>query len=40
MEILEGLPLDVLIEVQALARLGYVVDPKTGRLEKFGSYPL
>ncbi|AFA38952.1 clan AA aspartic protease, AF_0612 family [Pyrobaculum oguniense TE7] len=39
-EVLEGLPLDVLIGVQALERLGYVVDPKTGKIEKFGLYLL
>jgi predicted aspartyl protease len=35
-EILDELPLDVLIGVQALERLGYVVDPVSGRLEKVG----
>lgn len=39
-EILEGLPLDVLIGIQALERLGYVVDPRTGRIEKLGLYIL
>ena len=33
-EILDELPLDVLIGVQALERLGYVVDPVSNRLEK------
>ncbi|MEM0484720.1 MAG: clan AA aspartic protease [Pyrobaculum sp.] len=37
-EILDELPLDVLIGVYALERLGYVVDPRTGRLEKIGMY--
>ncbi len=35
-EVLDELPLDVLIGVQALERLGYVVNPVTGRLEKVG----
>jgi len=35
-EILDELPLDVLVGVQALGRLGYVVDPVSGRLEKVG----
>lgn len=35
-EILDELPLDVLVGVQALERLGYVVDPVSGRLEKVG----
>nr|WP_287069042.1 clan AA aspartic protease [Pyrobaculum sp.] len=39
-EILDELPLDVLIGVYALERLGYVVDPRTGRLEKIGMYLL
>ncbi|MGC9169725.1 MAG: clan AA aspartic protease [Thermoproteus sp.] len=35
-EIVDELPLDVLVGAQALERLGYVVDPKTGRIEKVG----
>jgi clan AA aspartic protease len=35
-EIIDELPLDVLVGVQALERLGYVADPKTGRIEKIG----
>ena len=35
-EEVEGLPLDVLIGVQALERLGYYVDPKDGTIKKVG----
>ncbi len=35
-EEVEGLPLDVLIGVQALERLGYYVDPKDGTIKKIG----
>ncbi len=35
-EILDELPLDVLIGVYALERLGYYVDPKTGTIKKIG----
>ncbi|MGC8974549.1 MAG: hypothetical protein ACP5KY_10190 [Thermoproteus sp.] len=35
-EIVDELPLDVLVGAQALERLGYVVDPKTGGIEKVG----
>ncbi len=33
-EIVDGLPLDVLIGVRALEALGFVVDPTTGTLRK------
>jgi clan AA aspartic protease len=39
-EILDELPLDVLVGVQALERLGYAVNPVTGRLEKVGLLPV
>ena len=35
-EEVEGLPLDVLIGVQALERLGYYVDPKDGIIKRIG----
>jgi len=35
-EILDELPLEVLVGVQALERLGYVVDPVTGTVKKVG----
>ena len=35
-EMMEGLPLDVLIGVYALERLGYYVDPKDGTIKKIG----
>lgn len=35
-EMLDDIPLDVLVGVEVLDRLGYVVDPKAGRLEKVG----
>ena len=35
-EVVDEAPLDVLVGVHALERLGYVVNPATGRLEKVG----
>jgi predicted aspartyl protease len=35
-EIIDELPLDVPVGVHTLERLGYAVDPKTGRIEKIG----
>lgn len=35
-EIIEDMPLEVLVSVRALEALGYVVDPATGILRKVG----
>jgi len=35
-EVIDELPLDVLIGVIALEELGFVVDPTTGRLRRVG----
>jgi len=35
-EVLEEMPLDVLVGVRALEALGYLVDPSTGTLKRVG----
>jgi len=35
-EIVEDSPVEVLIGVLALEKLGYIVNPKTGMIEKIG----
>jgi len=35
-EVVEEMPLDVLIGVRALEALGFVVDPSTGTLKRVG----
>jgi predicted aspartyl protease len=35
-EVIEEMPLDVLVGTRALGALGFVVDPATGTLKKVG----